>query len=232
MNWIHALLKKSGYTLYKTPFLPHGVDWIWDIKRTLPNENFMQCAVDVGANVGNVSIDLARNFPQSKIFAFEPSPETYKTLVQRTAPYTRIHCEPLAVADHTGEAWFEHAEAHPCNSHLSKVETGNAFKVQVVTLENYFKGQGDTPALIKTDTEGWDYNVLAGCGSLLPKIKWIISEVEFNRTEGRPHTNFGQVNAYLEKQDFTLYALYDYWHRADHSIQYCNAMWVNLNWQL
>src|SRR4051812_13267759 len=49
---------------------------------------------DVGANVGNYSAALLRQFPAAKIFAFEPNPKSFERLQSRFTE--RIECLNMA----------------------------------------------------------------------------------------------------------------------------------------
>lgn len=46
--------------------------------------------LDIGANVGDYSISIARTFPNSRCYCFEPNPITFQTLKSRVANYTNI----------------------------------------------------------------------------------------------------------------------------------------------
>lgn len=57
---------------------------------------------DVGANVGDVSIELAQGFPNAQVIAFEPVPHSFKVLQDRAQSYPNLVCHSQAVAASSG----------------------------------------------------------------------------------------------------------------------------------
>src|SRR5215216_3948850 len=65
--------------------------------------------IDVGANLGLVSIVLARRFPERTVHSFEPGPSTFKALKANIKLNTCANILPLqsAVAEHNDEIAFD-----------------------------------------------------------------------------------------------------------------------------
>src|SRR5438132_1613005 len=59
--------------------------------------------VDCGASHGSDSIELARIFPRSVIYSFEPVPHIYNALTHNVRRYNNIHCLQLALGAVTGK---------------------------------------------------------------------------------------------------------------------------------
>lgn len=68
------------------------------------------CAIDVGANVGKITLPLAKKAgPSGQVFALEPDQENLKRLRKNCGLNgfeKRIEVIPKAVSDHPGEALF------------------------------------------------------------------------------------------------------------------------------
>lgn len=57
----------------------------------------VRVVVDVGCNVGNVTEEMKRLFPEARIFAFEAVPEHYRTCAKRFARDPRVTVVNAAV---------------------------------------------------------------------------------------------------------------------------------------
>lgn len=90
--------------------------------------------------------------------------------------------------------------------------------------------QISTIDLLKTDTEGYDSAVLRGAENALSQncIAFIYSEVGFIKADTR-HTFFPELNDFLGRFGFEFYDLYEIAHSPHRGIQYCNALFVNVN---
>ena len=84
--------------------------------------------------------------------------------------------------------------------------------------------------ILKTDTEGYDLEVLRGGSKMLEarKIKFVLSEVAFY--PGKENTQFLPVFDFLSPYGFRFYGLYDcaYWGtNLAKGIMFSNALFVN-----
>jgi len=70
------------------------------LKAGLPQVKKRDVMIDVGANVGLVTVPLASRF--SKVYAFECIPETFECLQYNTRHLENVECLQFAVSDHTG----------------------------------------------------------------------------------------------------------------------------------
>lgn len=227
MKAFHRILNALGYRAYRHKYLPRGVDWIWDVKRA--SSEPIQVAVDVGANKGEVSLRLVEVFPGCTVHAFEPSPPTFGVLQQHVGSRTAIQCHRIALSNQAGVMSFLHSEPYPTTSRLVKSDTAGAIEVPVDTGERVFKQHHLTPDLLKTDTEGWDLEVLKGFGPMVRNIRWVVSEVIFDvSVQHRKLSGFNEIHSYLMAMGFSLHSLCDYNHFANGAIRNCNALWKNI----
>lgn len=189
---------------------PYGRNWIYDISRkyiTAP-----KCIVDVGANVGEISISLAKRFNEAKIIAFEPIKSTYQELRGNVKAYDRIITEELALSDksETFEI-FLNAE-HTINSLNATTEWEQNIgsqKVECITLDDYCKSKDITKInILKIDVEGFESKVLGGAQNMLSGgVDTIFIEVGFEREKNKMH--FSDVETVMEKYDFQLCGIYE-----------------------
>jgi FkbM family methyltransferase len=142
--------------------------------------------VDVGANVGMISLAAARTMQgQGKIFAFEPFAPT-RELLEKTVWLngfsTIFECIGAAVADKPGETRLYlggtsgHHSLFPLEANPRTA--GSAVDVKVVTLDQALP-RGQSVTLLKIDAEGAELDVINGAHSILAANADIGLIVEF-----------------------------------------------------
>jgi FkbM family methyltransferase len=131
--------------------------------------------VDVGANIGLVSLAVLAAVPGSRAFAFEPGPHQHDLLAETVRVNdleTRLELSQVALADRTGTASFAvHTSRHAAGDGL--LDTGRSGKARLVevettTLDDWWKGHGRPQiAVVKLDTEGSELLILRGARRLI-----------------------------------------------------------------
>jgi FkbM family methyltransferase len=189
--------------------------------------------VDAGANEGQTSLLLARRFSDARIYSLEPLSSTFHKLKGNTARCPNVHCENCALGseDRTIDLYPQKVSMH--NSLLPELNRpelsiGPAEKVRVRTLDEILVAQSiNNLSLLKTDTEGFDLEVLrGGVGALkAARIDVIVSEVGFHRHLCR-HTNILDLQDFLAAYDYELYSIYDQNHDRGR-LDYADALFVS-----
>ena len=148
--------------------------------------------VDIGANIGLVSLSIASKFPKSKIYSFEPGPHQSR-LLKKTISHNnltqQIELAQVALGDHQGiVSFFAHANAHASGDGL--LDTGRAgtttkIAVPMDTLDHWWtKRRRPQIDVIKIDTEGSELLVLRGARKLLasqqPTVFFEMQEVNLH----------------------------------------------------
>jgi FkbM family methyltransferase len=161
--------------------------------------------IDIGGNVGMISIFLAKKFPFLKIYAFEPVKENFENFKRNiklnNIPDGVITVENLAV---TKDARIVNLDINITNSGgsgLSEKKKVGGFQsgdVQSVTLEDIFeKFSLKSCKLLKIDCEGSEYEILYNTDKdILKKCKHL---------RGEFHENDG-----IRKQGYSIAALESY----------------------
>ncbi len=184
---------------------------------------------DVGANIGQSALWYARSFPEAVIFAFEPFQLIYEELVRSVRRNDQIHCEHMALMDRTGEIRAPSISnpLHQSGKVISST-VGESFEcVTVQTVDSFAKEREiEHIHILKTDTEGFDLQVLSGASRMLErrKISCILTEATLFEDDG-DHTSLSKLKTVLHGYSFYLHGFYDLHYGAhDGRLEYFNAL--------
>ncbi|PWH85320.1 FkbM family methyltransferase [Brumimicrobium oceani] len=235
---------KLGYWFYKTKHLPVGTDVFIDLKNKV--EYPLEVIFDVGANIGEFTINFNSEYPKSTIYAFEPFKKTFDFLEKSTRELSNVELFQHAVGDKNEKVEIElnSDDYSPQNSLLNKVT--NSLKktelISVVTIDDFLKEKYiDKIDFLKIDTEGYEEQVLSGATESIKsgKIKIIYLEVGFSKLN-LGNTNFLKLYETLENLNYTFFGLYEISQIGISSnLHYGNALFIHNsisskieNWQL
>ena len=149
--------------------------------KLLKNEN--GDVLDVGANLGIMTVHLALKLPKSTIHAFEPIPSNFKTLKKITEKFKlkNIQLYETAVGEEEGNVKMVlptngktkmQGLSHVKHESITEWNEGEEFEVPLSTLDNLIgekKVQG-----IKIDIENFEFFALKGATNLLKRDTPII----------------------------------------------------------
>lgn len=122
---------------------------------------------DIGANFGVISCIAARRRPSARIFAFEPHPQTFRSLEAnlRDNGIANVQAFELALGARAGEIGFT-SHGSPASN---RIATGSeaAIRVPVTTLAEFCRDNSvERIDFLKIDVEGADLDVLEGARPL------------------------------------------------------------------
>lgn len=143
---------------------------------------------DAGANKGNYAKVLHQTFgAKGKIFCFEPSHKTFKTLQSNTNNLENIACFNVGFSDkaqkqiffssttHTGLASLYQRRIDLQGTVLSETE-----EVELTTIDNFCKEQSiNRIHFLKLDIEGHELSALRGAASMLQEGRIDFIQFEF-----------------------------------------------------
>ncbi len=133
--------------------------------------------VDVGANIGDFTIQAAKLCFSGSVFAVEPvsgNCEHIRRQIQlnQVTNVTLLH---LALGDHEGEIAIHAAGSH--SSVYWGEQNSNSERVRLSTLEAFMRyNHIETIDLLKLDCEGAEWDILPGAVQLLPRVRQICME--------------------------------------------------------
>lgn len=146
--------------------------------------------IDVGANIGLISLYMLKKVPNLKIYAFEPSPHQhglFKRTIKENGISSAIKLYNLALSDKEGQVpFFAHNTGCPADGFKDTGRGGDGKNIQVNTtrLDSWWNKQGRPKIdLIKVDTEGSELLVFMGGKEMLckcnPDIFFEMQEINY-----------------------------------------------------
>ena len=231
------LLKRAvgtfGGHVFSDSSLPTGVHWLLDIRRGAFVGARPLC-LDIGANVGQTVLEFRRHLPGSIIHAFEPFALPYADLAALCAGLEGVTPRPVAMGDQAGSLQVRPREQSVLNSLLRRGADdagAGSETIRIDTVDRYCAehaiGHVD---VLKTDTEGYDLQVLQGAAEMLraQRVGVVYTEVTFQR-DNRQNTPFQPVFDWLSALDYCFLGLYETYplHRFAEPNLFCNALFVS-----
>jgi len=149
--------------------------------------------LDIGAHVGSFSIVFGSCVPKGKVLAFEPNPQTFKILEENTKNNPSFNIIPYNYASTTETKSYTFYYSDPKvygngvnGGNFNEIELGTQVKqfhatpVEVSGVNTYdfllknYKDELHKIKFIKTDTEGYDKEVLKTLSPLIKQNKPVL----------------------------------------------------------
>lgn len=231
---INRLIARTGYAIGKTRDVPHFTEN--RVFRSMVRDPASPSTIfDIGANVGQSATDFAREFPHSRIYAWEPFQETFEGLCRQVKAFRNVHPFKLAAGSETGtrEVLREKETASQVNSLVAGRQAslkgqGTAETIDLITLDQFCReNEIKSIDLLKTDTEGYDLEVLKGAMGLLEggRIRAVVCETGMD--DDPCHTHFFDVATFLRTYQFVAVGFYDTDYQPDGRFSHTNSLFVN-----
>ena len=209
-----------------------GINPAADVER-LVHKNHRVIVFDVGANIGQSVKRFKDLIPQCEIHSFEPGPAAYKVLKRNAESYGDVCLNNLALGSSSGEkTLLENSQCdmssflQPDDSCWGKIV--NQTVVKVTTVDKYCE-ENSIPyiSLLKTDTQGYDFEVVKGASTLMEgnRIQLVLMEVIFsNMYKDLPA--FDEIFRFLLDRNFKLVSFYQFHHQKEIA-SWSDALFLN-----
>lgn len=168
--------------------------------------------IDVGANIGAVSLVAADKITRGSIYAFEPTPEIAKKCkknVSLNKLERRISVLSTAVSDQIGFVQFVIEGESEVNHMLSQrtlISDSKIIDVPSVTLDSFIVSRKIRKiSLLKVDVEGAEYKVFAGGNRSFKNHKIEVVVFEVNSKSSSFGIRTANVVRFLKSHGYTLY---------------------------
>ncbi|MNK33139.1 Methyltransferase domain protein [compost metagenome] len=134
--------------------------------------------IDVGANIGEVSLGLAYRYPNASVYGFEPHPVTFQKLKNNHSlnQMKNVQLLNLGLGSKKSEVHFEErAIGNPGMNRVTADPGKSAHQIQITTLDSFIaENQVPEVSVIKIDVEGYEHEVLKGAVDLLTHTKPVL----------------------------------------------------------
>ena len=167
-----------------------------------PNETF----VDIGANVGSYTLQVATKYPDNKIISIEAHPSEFNALKRNVIDVNNLEnviLVNMGVYSKKDElVLYEQGIWTAASSAFVKSE--KQIRIQCDTLDSIVqKLESNQKFVIKMDIEGSEYDALLGGSKTLENCRKIMIEVHYTDVLTREE-NLKQVIKILKNHDFSL----------------------------
>lgn len=225
------IFKAIGYKISKnSKILLLDEDPLAAIKDKLEENNIV--FFDIGANLGQTIKKMRNHYSNAKIYAFEPSKMCFNTLKENFHD-ANVRVHNLAMGSSCSQLEFNEYSWSALNS-LLKRAYGSAkiletYLVDVITIDEFCnKNDIFFINLLKTDTEGYELNVLKGASSMMEqnRIQFVYVEIFFNENYIE-QSSFGDIYNFLLKKKFELVRFYDILYTAEGLASKTDALFIN-----
>jgi FkbM family methyltransferase len=227
---LKRVFRRFGYEISRIDNI--GVDPFTDMARFLPTgERWV--IFDVGANVGQSAEKFRTTFPVADIHSFEPSPSVFKILQQEVGSDPRIQTWNCGLGATTSRQRFFENDQSVMSSFLPTgregwVRTVGETEVEVQTIDSFCtQRQIKNIDVLKSDTQGYDLEVLKGATQIMRegRVKIVYMEVNFaDIYVGQG--SLGQQYELLTALDFRLFSFYQTF-RRDGFAAWTDALFIH-----
>lgn len=185
----HKKLRAANQPLFDETFQDNSYDMY-------PSETFKHTFIDIGANIGLVTIQAAMQGAK-KLYAYEPNPENYAKLKELTVDYPNIvpiqkavFAEGINQISITNEGMTSHITLD-----------GSGATVEAVTLQQVFSDLApDDYPVVKMDCEGAEFDILyTSPAQVIQRIRLMYIEIH---NHPKYPNGVNQLIAYLTSLGF------------------------------
>jgi len=220
-TFVKSELSKRGLHVGRIPRSGvGGVSLLHDLRMLIQSST--PTLFDVGANKGQTIEMLRTVFPESIIYAFEPSSVTFQELAETSKRFgNHIKLFQCAVGEKDDEAEFINYEWSTLSSFFEleartenpfrEVARGKREKVSVRSIDSVMaENELSSIDLLKIDTQGYEIPVLNGALTCLQNgiIKNVLAELTFAPLY-QGQSNSLEVMRLLETHNFSLVDFYE-----------------------
>lgn len=192
---------------------------------------------DVGANQGQTILKIKSLFPDSDLHSFEPSKICFKELIKKFGDNKKLTLNNFAIGAEQGSLEFNEYYWSALNSFLKRTFTKSGiidtYFVNIVAVDDYCR-ENQIPYihLLKTDTEGFELNVLKGASKMMNanKVQFVFVEVFFYENY-IGQSSFGDIYNFLLEKGFNLVRFYDFEYTNDGYASRTDALFINANFE-
>jgi len=225
----NAIVERNGitYDLDLTEGIDLSIYLFAHFQKQVTHSKLIQLAqddvvVDVGANVGAMSLQFAAQTPKGRVYACEPTTYGQEKMKKNLALNPSLQQRITTIQAFVGAtsraqpemtAYASWKVAGKGGEHVHHVHGGEAKAapgVPSLTLDDIVREQNITRLnVIKIDTDGYEWEVLQGAEKTLQTFRPVIIFEIGQYTLSEHHVNFEHIARYFERLGYGLYTSND-----------------------
>jgi FkbM family methyltransferase len=166
------------------------------------------CFVDGGAHIGYHTLAAARAVgPSGRVLAFEPSPATFRLLVENVERngYRQVECVEAALSGRSGSGTLNLSDENSGDHRiLDAGESRHSVEIRLHRLDEYLP-EGQQVDLVKLDVQGAEPLVLDGMAGLFESNRPRALALEYSPSMWSPETSAEDLLQLLREQFGVIY---------------------------
>lgn len=182
-------------------------EYIYDLIELLRTINInieQSTAIDIGANIGNHSIEFSKYF--SRVICFEPNPRTFDLLSANTKRLNNVSIHNFGCGLSVEKIkFFEDFDNLGGSSSVMEISGNNEIEILVKPLDDLLDDFNNLE-LIKIDVEGMEYSALKGAEKVISKFHPTIC-LEQHEDEFNSGYNETKAIDWLRSKGYRIFAL-------------------------
>jgi len=191
--------------------------WVEGLKAKGP----VRVVLDVGANAGDTVRAFRTVFPESIVYAFDPTPSVLPKLQEKFKDDPRVRIYPTAVGEYDGTTTIRENVANTTNSLLvnsgrigefapaALCQAVKTTDVQITRLDSFCARELIRNIdILKVDAQGYEGPILTGLGNMLTPacVRTLFLEVLFVDLYEK-QTWFGEILEMLRPRGYRLFGI-------------------------
>lgn len=145
--------------------------------------------LEAGAYIGNDTEEMAQLWPQSTIYAFEPIPDLFHELTQRTVGFANVKRFKIGLGTRTGTAklYISSGISNASSSLLQPKEHLNAYptvyfdtviEIPIITIDEWARANNiEKIDFLWLDLQGYEMEILKASPKIFGTVKVLYTEV-------------------------------------------------------
>lgn len=176
------------------PYQNYG-DFIFFVQQVIIDDQYHvkkflganSAVIDGGANMGVFSVFVANKYPDSTIYAFEPTPYTFDLLKKNIEPYSNVQAFQIGLGEEAAQrdfqVYLDSSGINHFNSENFQGQGSETISVKLTTIDNFVNENSAIKQInfIKLDTEGYEPNILKGAIESIKKWAPVIAMSAYHR---------------------------------------------------
>jgi FkbM family methyltransferase len=161
--------------------------------------------IDVGANLGNWTMETRRVFPSARFFLVDADPANAATLdrICSSTPRSQFFIALLGAEPREDVRFYQMGTGSSVLAERSSIQR-NELKLRMSTLDDLVAAEVNSPMLLKLDVQGYELEVLRGAPRILAEAEVAVIECSLIQYNDEAPL-FAEVVSFMKRHGFLVY---------------------------